>query len=225
MSASPERAGMIGTLVAHGLLAATVLITVQRASEPTPLVYAVDLLAAPLPSDVPRRAASEAVPTNEPDVAPSVKPPKVVPKTKPEPEKPKPITPPRDEKPLPVRSTNTPAPGETPSTGRDQVTVKQAGFQSQYPGYINNIVEQVRIRWPQPTLARALKTEVAFTILKDGSVTGIEVVVRSGSYSFDAAAEAAIEAAGNAKAFGPLPAGFPGGALPVTFFFTPKGPQ
>ncbi len=225
MSASPERAGVIGTLLAHGLLAAAVLITVQRANAPTPLVYAVDLLAAPLPTEVPRRAASEAVPTTEPDVAPSVKPPKVDPKTKPEPEQPKAITPPRDEKPLPVRSTNTPVPGETPSTGRDQVTVKQAGFQTQYPGYINNIVEQVRIRWPQPTLARALKTEVAFTILKDGSVTGIEVVVRSGSYGFDAAAEAAIEAAGNAKAFGPLPAGFPGGALPVTFFFTPKGSQ
>jgi TonB family protein len=225
MSGSAERAGLIGTLLAHGLLVGAVFVTVQRATEPTPLVYAVDLVAAPLPSNVSRRAPAEATPTTETEVAPSVKPPKVDPKKQPDPEPPKPINTPRDEKPLPVRSTNTPAPGETPSTGRDQITVKQAGFQHQYPGYISNIVEQVRVRWPQPTLARALKTEVAFTILKDGTVTGIEVVVRSGNYSFDAAAEAAIEAAGNARAFGPLPAGFPGGALPVTFFFTPKGPQ
>ncbi len=219
-----QSAGLVGTLLAHGLLAGVVFVTVHRATEPVPLVYAVDLLAAPLPSDAPRRAAREATPTNDPDVAPSVTPPK---KLKPEPEKPKPTPTPgmKDEKPLPVRSTNTPAPGETPSTGRDQVTVKQAGFQVAYSGYVNNIVEQVRVRWPQPTSARPLKTEVAFTILKDGSVTGIEVVVKSGSYGFDVAAMAAIEAAGNAKAFGPLPATFSGDALPVTFFFTPKGPQ
>lgn len=219
-----QRAGLVGTLLAHGLLAGAVFVTVHRATGPVPLVYAVDLLAAPLPSDAPRRAATEATPTNDPDVAPSVKPPK---KVKPEPEKPKlkPTPGLKDDKPLPVRSTNTPAPGETPSTGRDQVTVKQDGFQGAFPGYVNNIVEQVRVRWPQPTMARALKTEVAFTILKDGSVTGIEVTVKSGSYGFDAAAMAAIEAAGNAKAFGPLPKTFPGDALPVTFFFTPKGPQ
>ena len=219
-----QRAGLLGTLAAHGLLAGVVFVTVHRATEPVPLVYAVDLLAAPLPSDAPRRAATEATPTNDPDVAPSVKPPK---KVKPEPEKPKPKPTPgvKEEKPLPVRSTNTPAPGETPSTGRDQVTVKQAGFQGAFPGYVNNIVEQVRVRWAQPTSPRPLKTEVAFTILKDGSVAGIELVVKSGSYGFDAAAMAAIEAAGNAKAFGPLPANFPGDALPVTFFFTPKGPQ
>ena len=219
-----QRAGLVGTLMAHGLLAGLVFVTVGRANEDAPLVYAVDLLAAPLPSNAPRRAATEATPTNDPDVAPSVKPPK---KVKPEPEKPKPKPTPgvKEEKPLPVRSTNTPAPGETPSTGRDQVTVKQAGFQGAFPGYVNNIVEQVRVRWAQPTSPRPLKTEVAFTILKDGSVAGIELVVKSGSYGFDAAAMAAIEAAGNAKAFGPLPANFPGDALPVTFFFTPKGPQ
>lgn len=219
-----QRAGLLGTLLAHGALAAVVVVTMHRANGPVPLVYAVDLLAAPLPSEAPRRAATEATPTNDPDVAPTVKPPK---KAKAEPEKPKPKPTPgrKDDKPLPVRSTNTPAPGETPSTGRDQVTVKQEGFQSAFPGYVNNIVEQIRIRWPQPTSARALRTEVAFTILKDGSVQGIEVTVKSGSYSFDAAAMAAIEAAGNAKAFGPLPRAVPGDALPVTFFFTPKGPQ
>ncbi len=224
MSLTPRRAGMIGTVLAHSLLVVGAVITVQRASGPVPLVYAVDLLAAPLPNEAPRRAATEATPTNEAEVAPPVKPPVKKP-AKPEPEKPKPVAGQRDEKQLPVKSTNTPAPGETPSTGRDQVTVKQDGFQFQFPGYVNNIVEAIRVRWPQPTSARALRTEIAFTILRDGSVSGIEIVVKSGSYGFDAAAMGAVEAAGNAKAFGPLPAGFPGDALPVSFFFTPKGVQ
>lgn len=224
MSLTPRRAGLIGTALAHGLLVAGAVITIQRASGPVPLVYAVDLLAAPLPNDAPRRAATEATPTKEAEVAPPVKPPAKRP-VQPEPEKPKPVNAQREEKQLPVKSTNTPAPGETPSTGRDQVTVKQAGFQSQFPGYVNNIVEAIRVRWPQPTSGRPLRTEIAFTILRDGSIAGLEITVRSGSYGFDAAAMGAVEAAGNAKAFGPLPSGFPGDALPVTFFFTPKGVQ
>ncbi len=225
MIGAPERAGIAGTMLAHGLLAGAALVMVPRSPGPTPLVYAVNLVAAPLAAEAPRRAPSEATPTAESETAPSAKAP-VRAKPKPVPAKPKPpAAVQRDERAAQVRATNTLAPGEAPSTGRDQVTVQQAGFQSQFPGYVNNIVEQVRVRWPQPTSARPLRTEVAFTILRDGSVTGIEVVVRSGSSAFDAAAQAAIEAAGNARAFGILPSAFPGDALPVTFFFSPKGLQ
>ena len=40
---------------------------------------------------------------------------------------------------------------------------------------------------------------------------------RSGNYAFDLEARGAIESAGTAKAFGPLPGGFKADVLPVSF--------
>ena len=51
------------------------------------------------------------------------------------------------------------------------------------------------------------------------------MVSRSRSYSFDLGAQGAIEAAGNAKAFGPLPEGFPSDALQIALWFLPRGAQ
>jgi TonB family protein len=67
-----------------------------------------------------------------------------------------------------------------------------------------------------------LTAEVAFTIQKDGSVTEIEFLKRSGSFAFDLAAQGAIEAAAASKAFGPLPDGFNGVSLPIAFAFEPR---
>ena len=61
-----------------------------------------------------------------------------------------------------------------------------------------------------------------FFIHRDGSVSGIQFIKRSGDFSFDLEAQGAIEAAGNAKAFGPLPDGYPADILPVSFFFSPE---
>ena len=81
---------------------------------------------------------------------------------------------------------------------------------------------QIYKRWERPVSNSPLRAEVSFLILKDGSVRDIHFVQRSGNFSFDLGAQGAIEAAGNAQAFGPLPDGYEADVLPVSFFFTPR---
>ena len=59
-------------------------------------------------------------------------------------------------------------------------------------------------------------------IRKNGEVFAISVLKGSGSYGFDTEAKGAIEAAGSAGAFGPLPEGYSDDALTVIFTFDPK---
>jgi len=68
-----------------------------------------------------------------------------------------------------------------------------------------------------------LTADVAFMIRRDGTVdpNTIRLVKGSGNYAFDQQALGAVEAAGNARRFGPLPAGFREDILPVVFRFTP----
>ena len=111
-----NRAGLVGSGVVHALLLAAMVILARRANEPQPLVYAVDLVAAPAPGQAPRRAAEAALPTREEEEAPPVTPPK---QTPPEAERPKPDpdVPVREDPALRTRSETTPLPGQTPSTG------------------------------------------------------------------------------------------------------------
>jgi outer membrane biosynthesis protein TonB len=81
-------------------------------------------------------------------------------------------------------------------------------------------MNQVLRRWSPP--GGALRAEVAFLILKDGTVRDIRFLTRSGNFSFDLDAQGAIESAGNAKAFGELPDGWDANVLPVTFVFEPR---
>jgi outer membrane biosynthesis protein TonB len=69
----------------------------------------------------------------------------------------------------------------------------------------------------------AFRGMVRFTIRRDGSVSleSIGYVTRSGNFTFDQDMLAAVEAAANAKAFGPLPPGFQEDILPVQFRFEP----
>jgi len=55
----------------------------------------------------------------------------------------------------------------------------------------------------------------------DGATSDIEWVQRSGDLAFDLEAHGAVEAAGRARAFGPLPAAWPRDQLRVSFFFDP----
>jgi TonB family protein len=214
-----NRAGMVGSAVVHLLLLVGLVIMAQRANEPQPLVYAVDLVAAPAPGPTPRRAAEAAVPARAEEEAPAPTPPK---RTETERPKPDPKTPVREDPPVPTRSETTPLPGETPSTGNDQLTFRQDGLRFPYPEYLENIVTQIRKRWAAPAARNArLRVEVAFTIQRDGTVTGITYVRRSNNLLFDAEALGAIERAGRERAFGALPSGWNGESLPIAFNFTP----
>jgi outer membrane biosynthesis protein TonB len=183
---------------------------VQRSSPPT---YAVELVAAPLPSGAQRSAPEVATPAPTtapkpaPKPAPSKAPPRAAAKTAPAPR---------------ATSRVTPIPGETPSTGSDIANVNLQGKQFPYPEYLRNLVTQIYRRWDRPAGNAALEAEVGFVILRDGTVREIKLVSSSRSYSFDLEAQGAIEAAAQVKAFGPLPAGYPADYLQISFLFTPR---
>jgi outer membrane biosynthesis protein TonB len=213
-------AGLVGTVLAHAA-AALFLVAAVRPQPAGPPVYAVELVAAPAPPPEERRApeaiqrppAEREAPAKtrvkKPEPRPAPKPPELRERTEPNPR----ATPPAE-----------PLPGEQPSTGAALANVSTPGLQFPFPEYLRNIVQEVYRRWQRPLGNAALRTEVSFLILRDGRVREIRVTRSSGSFSFDLAAQGAIEAAGAAGAFGPLPDGWSADVLPVSFYFTPRVP-
>lgn len=118
---------------------------------------------------------------------------------------------------------NEPAPvaggGERGGRGTDVANIRTEGIDFPYPGYLENIVRQIALRF-RPPRGSPLKAEVMFLIRRDGTVSGFRFVQRSGSFTFDLEAQGAVESAANA--FGPLPAGFSDDVLPVMFSFDPR---
>ena len=100
--------------------------------------------------------------------------------------------------------------------------MRSEGIEFPFPGYLNNIVRQIAIRFKPRNPAARLKAEVRFLIHRDGSVSDITFIRRSGNFSFDLEAQGAVDAASSALAFGALPAGFPDDVLPVVFSFDPE---
>jgi outer membrane biosynthesis protein TonB len=213
-------AGLVGTTLLHAAAVALVVATPHSEVKAGPPSYAVELIAAPEPQPTLKKAAPEAIPT-----PPVEKPAPLKPQPAKLPPKPEPKPPPQPETkeaPAKTRAPEKPLPGETPSTGTDIATVKTPGLDFPYPEYLRNIVSEVYRRWDRPSGAASLQAEVAFLILRDGSVREIKFIRSSGNFAFDLDAQGAIEAAGNARAFGPLPDGYPADLLPVSFYFTPR---
>jgi protein TonB len=214
--------GILGSLLVHAGAAAFAFSQV-KAVKAGPPTYAVELVAAPAPAPK-QRLAREAVPTAPPQEkpAPVKPPPKPKPTKAPAPPTPKP--PPTERKREPPPKTSSPvAPveGETPSTGTDVATIKTPGLQFPFPEYLRNIVTQVYRNWDRESARQSNFAEISFLILRDGSVRDIRFVTRSGSFNFDLSAQGAVEAAGNARSFGPLPDGWDADVLPVSFYFKP----
>jgi protein TonB len=130
---------------------------------------------------------------------------------------------PAEAKEVPKPKTEAPKAGGGPvgDKGTDVATVRSDGIEFPFPGYLNNIVRQIAINFNPRNPAARLKAEVRFLIHRDGSVSDITFVKRSGNFSFDLEAQGAVDAASSKHAFGPLPTGFPDDALPVVFSFDP----
>ena len=125
---------------------------------------------------------------------------------------------------------NAPAPaaagGEEGGRGADVANVRIDGIDFPYPGYLENIVRQIALRF-HPPRGPSLKAEVMFLIKRDGTITGFRFIQRSGSFTFDLEAQAAVEVAGQPNArgltpFGQLPSGYREDVLPVMFSFDPR---
>ena len=217
-------AGLAATLLFHGA-GVGALLGFAETIEPSPPVYAVELVAAPAPAPK-QRVAPEATPTPPPEEAPApVKStPKPAEKTVPVEKPPEPKTeptPPADPAPK-TSAPEAPAPGETPSTGRDATTIKTPGLDFPFPEYLRNVMNQIYRRWRRPTGNVPLRAEIFFLIRRDGSIAEVRFVKRSGNFSYDLEAQGAIEAAGNARAFGELPEGWTSDVLPISFYFEPR---
>ena len=126
--------------------------------------------------------------------------------------------------PVPAPRTQPAAPaaggGPTGGRGTDVANVRTEGIDFPFPGYLNNIVRQIKVRFTPP--GGSQRAEVMFILHRDGTVSNLRFLTRSGSYEFDLEAQGAIEAAANDKAFGPLPPDFREDALPIVFSFDPR---
>ena len=86
---------------------------------------------------------------------------------------------------------------------------------------LQNILLQLKryFRWDG---AANLSAQVVFFIKRDGSVGGVDVLSKSGNFRFDVQAIEAVEQAGRAKAFGPLPDDWQGEKLYILNTFEPQ---
>ncbi|HXY70874.1 MAG TPA: TonB C-terminal domain-containing protein [Gemmatimonadales bacterium] len=244
--AAVERLGLpgaAGSAAFHCLLLASFLAAGAAKSRPRlPPVYRVTLVAAfgtapaaaaPGAATPPAAAASRAPTPAPPRAAPRARTPAVPARP---PARQPPAPPARTPAPTPQPATaarpappaaNRAAPAGSPGMptgspgGSDVATIKTEGVDFPFPGYLHNLVAQVYRRWSPPSSNARLEAEIFFLVQRDGTVTGLQFVRRSGSFAFDLEAQGALEAAARAGAFGALPAGYGANVLPVSFYFNP----
>lgn len=223
-----------GSVLLHGLALAAILVTRPPPEPPRPPVYKVNIVAAP---PGPRQAGVVTPPAAEPEPPRPERPPPTraeqnprqmpAPVTRPQPTRrqpPAPATPnPRPEERQP-RAEDAPRAGGGPTgdVGTDVATVRTEGIEFPHQGYLNNIVRQIAVRFKPENPNSPLRAEVFFLIRRDGSIDALSLRTRSGNYAFDLDALGAVEAAGNAGAFGPLPEAYQQDVLPVIFSFDPR---
>jgi protein TonB len=205
-----------------------------------PPMYRVEIVAAPpgerAIGEVKAAESKTATPVTQPAATPSTVKEMPLPTAKPAPKTPARATPtqakaaptprvsaPTEAKVRPQPKTEAPKAGGGPTGGKgtDVASVRSDGIEFPFPGYLNNIVRQIAINFKPRNPAR-LKAEVRFLIHRDGSVSDLTFVRKSGNFSFDLEAQGAVEAASSARGFGPLPDGFPDDVLPVVFSFDPE---
>jgi protein TonB len=223
-------AAFVASIAMHGAIIAAFLSLRPSRPAATPPIYRVNIIAAaPGPA-----TAGVVTPAAQPAETPKAAPPRpkseeVVPvQTKVPPRRvPKLATPNVSEK---RADRNAPAPvaagGEEGGRGTDVANVRTEGIEFPFPGYLENIVRQIALRF-KPPRGQQLKAEVMFLIKRDGTISGFRFIQRSGSFTFDLEAQSAVEVAGQANArgqtpFGPLPTGFREDVLPVMFSFDPR---
>jgi protein TonB len=201
-------------------VAVALLVAGPAARKPLPPTYTVRLVAAPATDQETRRApeAFERPAEEKPAPVPAAKPPPRSTVSRAAPPPTQDVT--RREAAPRTTAPNQPLPGERPSTGNDVATVSTEGIAFPFPEYLQNIVSQVLRRWQRPGQSTPLEAEVSFFVHRDGSVTSLQFIRRSGNFAFDLEAQGAVEEAGRFKAFGALPDGWTADVLFVRFYFS-----
>jgi protein TonB len=212
--------GLFGTIAVHGAALAMFLMSATGAHSEPP-TYRVRLIAAPdlVPESRPAPAAVQREAAPPEPTPPVVKPP---PKNTVSPAPPPRVADTKRREAAPRTTPQPRIPGEAPSTGSDPATVSTEGVEFPYPEYLQNIVAQVLRRWQRPSESTPLEAEVSFMVHRDGTITDMQFVKRSGSFAFDLEAQGAVEEAGQYKSFGDLPDGWVPDVLFVRFYFSGK---
>ncbi len=214
--------GLLGTMLIHGAAVVFFVVTASPARATLPPTYRVRLIAAPA-ADLETKKAPEAIEREAAPPAPPAPAKKPPPKSTVSKAAPPPVADQRKREAAPRTTPKAqPLPGETPSTGSDVATVSTEGVEFPYPEYLQNIVGQVLRRWQRPQQSTPLEAEVSFLVHRDGQVTDLQFVKRSGNFAFDLEAQGAVEEAGRFKAFGALPDGWIPDVLFVRFYFSGK---
>ena len=222
------------SLVLH--LGVVALLVFFRPSAPAalPPMYRVNIVAAPPGPRAAGVVRPRSAPTPPPEkAAPPPKRAETIEKAMPLPDKAPPkrkqtsqATPtpaPEQTKPAPAEKEQPATAGGGPTGGRgtDVATVRTEGVDFPFPGYLENIVRQIAVRFQPPGNSTA-SAEVMFLVHRDGSVSNFRFLTRSGNFAFDLEAQGAVDQAAQTKAFGPLPSGFSDDVLPVIFSFDPR---
>lgn len=219
------------------LIASVILFTRLSLPAPRPPAYSVELVAAPAGpralgavAEGPSAPATAKPAPASPDRVATIPDAKtVIASRRPDAAKPAPAKPVTPTPTVPPKTGGAAAvPGKTPAgggptggRGRDVASVKVQGIAFPFPGYLENITRQIALNF-KPRAGTAVRAEVAFLIHRDGSVTDLRLVSRSGVYAFDLECMGAVEAVGQRRSFGALPAGFRDDVLPVVFSFDPS---
>lgn len=94
------------------------------------------------------------------------------------------------------------------------------GFGSRFPWYVQAVQRRVSSNWLQatvdPTVQWAPRAVIDFQIMRDGTITNIQITTSSGYPSVDASAVRAIQMS---SPLNPLPGGYSGSFVNVEFWF------
>lgn len=214
--------GLLGTTLIHAVAVTFLVASASTARATLPPTYRVRLIAAPA-ADLETKKAPEAIEREAATPTPPAPAKKPPPKSTVSKAAPPPVADNRKREAAPRTTPKAqPLPGETPSTGSDVATVSTEGIEFPYPEYLQNIVEQVLRRWQRPQESTPLEAEVSFMVHRDGQITDLQFIKRSGNFAFDLEAQGAVEEAGRFKAFGALPDGWVPDVLFVRFYFSGK---
>jgi len=93
-------------------------------------------------------------------------------------------------------------------------------FGSRFPWYVEAVQRRISGNWLQstidPSVSVAPRVTVTFDILRDGTITNIQITHSSGNYSVD---NSAVRAIRDSSGGNPLPAGYSGTRVGVEFWF------
>ena len=190
--AYPQSARLKGplgmSLALHGALVVIVLLSFRKEkTEALPPIYKVNIVAAPPgPRAIgvvqpPTATPKPATPTVTPPAPPKTKEP-AVPILKPIPKKAATRATPTEKPAEETPPANAPKAGGGPIGGKgtDVATVQTEGIDFPFPGYLNNIVRQIALRFNPADANSGRRAEVRFVIRRDGSVIGIGFVLAEG---------------------------------------------